>query len=130
MNTFRALCLQLVILASAGACLAQSPAKHPKISSAILDALRPGHLQADSNQSRAPDRSLDLTEQGLQVYIQMVEVSEATLADLRGLGVTVEIADPALRLVQARVPPGQLETVADLPGVTFVRLPDYGTPNR
>ncbi len=130
MNTFRALCLQLVILASAGACLAQGPAKHPKISSAILDALRSGRLQTDSSQSRAPDGSMSLTEEGLQVYIQVVEVSEATLADLRGLGVTVEITDPAQRLVQARVPPAQLETVANVPGVTFIRLPDYGISNR
>jgi hypothetical protein len=130
-KALRAVGVQALVLGLlAGACLAEGPPKHPKISSAILDALRSGRLQTDPSQPPAPDRSMSLTEEGLRVYIQMMEVSEATLADLRGLGVTVEITDPAQRLVQARVPPAQLETVADLPGVTFIRLPDYGVSNR
>ncbi len=73
---------------------------------------------------------MSLTEEGLQVYIQMAAISEAALADLRGLGVTIEITDAAQRLVQARIPPAQIETVASLPHVTFIRLPDYGVSNR
>jgi hypothetical protein len=129
-STRRALRLHLAILASAGACLAQVPATQPRISSAILDALRSGRLQTDSNRPPALDGPMSLTEEGLQVYIEVVEISEATLAELRGLGVIVEIMDPAQRLVQARVPPAQLESVANLPFVTFIRLPDYGIPNR
>ncbi|MGH7429000.1 MAG: hypothetical protein ACREJ4_11700 [Candidatus Methylomirabilaceae bacterium] len=127
---FRSLCLRLLIVMCAGACLAQGASKHPKISSTILDALRSGRLETDSNQSGTAERSMSVTTEGLQVYIQMAEVSDATLAELRGLGVTIEITDPPQRLVQARVPPAQLETVANLASVTFIRLPDYGVSNR
>ena len=38
---------------------------------------------------------------------------------------TIEIPDAEQHRVQARVPPGRLEVVAALPGVNFIRLPNY-----
>jgi len=100
------------------------------MSSAIVDAVQSGQLEQAFGQQPAWERSMNLTTEGLQVYIQMVEVSEATLRELHALGVTIELADPAQHLVQARVPLTQLEAVANLPSVSFVRLPDYGIHNR
>jgi hypothetical protein len=120
----------LLIALLAGACLAGAPTKHPKMSSAIVDALHSGRLQKGPEQQPPLDPAFSLTSAGLQVYIEMVEVSDATLAELRALGVTIEVTDPRQRLVQARVPPAQLEAVAGLPSVRFIRLPDYGVHNR
>ena len=90
MNSFKILGQQLLLLALlAGPCLAQGPSKHQKMSSAIVEALQAGQLQMESAQQLAPDGSMSFTTAGLQVYIEMVEVSEATLSDLRTLGVTI-----------------------------------------
>lgn len=121
-------CLLLALLA--GACLAGAPSKHPKISSAILDALESGRWQKESDRQLSPDPTFRLDSAGLQVYIEMVEVSAATLAELQAMGVTIEVTDPKQRLVQARVPPAQLRAVADLASVRFIRLPDYGVHSR
>ena len=121
-------CLLLALLA--GACLAGAPSKHPKISSAILDALEAGRWQKESDRQLSPDPMFRLDSAGLQVYIEMVEVSAATLAELQAMGVTIEVTDPKQRLVQARVPPAQLKAVAALASVRFIRLPDYGVHNR
>ena len=62
---------------------------------------------------------------GVQVYLLLSEVTDDALNGLRAAGVTIEIPDAAHHRVQARVPPGRLEVVASLPGVNFVRLPNY-----
>jgi hypothetical protein len=62
---------------------------------------------------------------GVQVYLLVSEVTDDVLSGLQGAGVTVEIPDPAHHRIQARVPAGRLEVVASLPGVNFVRLPNY-----
>ena len=133
METFRASCTQLLLLAlSAATCLAQPP-KFTKMSSALVYAIRSAQSQVESAQPVASNWSLGGVVQdatGVQVYIQMVEVTESALADLRALGVNVEVTDPAQRLVQARVPLTQLEAVASLSSTTLIRLPDYGLHNR
>jgi hypothetical protein len=131
LKRYSALGGQFLLLALfAEACLAGPPTKHPKLSSAIVDALLSGRLQKGSDQQPSLNPAFRLSAAGLQVYIEMVEVSEAALGELRKMGVTVEVSDHAQRLVQARVPPAQLEAVADLPIVRFIRLPDYGVHNR
>lgn len=131
MRLSRAITIHVLFLAVlAGRGFAQGPFKHPKMSSAILDAMTSGQLQMESERQQPAHPSLNNTPTGLQVYIDMVEVSDVTLADLRAIGVTIELTDPSQRLVQARVPPAQLEAVANLPSVKFIRLPDYAVPNR
>ncbi len=61
----------------------------------------------------------------VQVYILVDEVTDDNLQQLKDEGVTVEITDPAHRRVQARIPVRRLQVVAELPFVTFVRLPTY-----
>ncbi|MFB3923482.1 MAG: choice-of-anchor D domain-containing protein [Terriglobia bacterium] len=61
----------------------------------------------------------------VQVYILMSAVNDENLGQLRARGVSVEYADPAHRRVQARIPIAQLQTVAGLPFVNFIRLPNY-----
>ena len=131
MKAFPAVGAQFLLFALlAGACIAGPPPKHPKMSSAIVDALESGRLEKGSDRQLSPDQAFSLDSAGLQVYIEMVEVSESALAELRALGVTIELTDSTQRLVQARVPPAQLRAVADLSSVRFIRLPDYGVHNR
>lgn len=61
----------------------------------------------------------------VQVYILVDAVTDENLSQLRAGGVTVEIPDAAHRRVQARIPVAQLQSVADLPFVNFIRLPNY-----
>ncbi|MBI2884189.1 MAG: S8 family serine peptidase [Candidatus Methylomirabilis oxyfera] len=131
MKAFRVSALQVVFLLSlALPCLAGTPFKHPKMSSAIVDAVGSGRLQTELSLNQSLGSSMSLSEEGLQVYIEMEEVSEATLTGLRGVGVTIELTDPDQRLVQARIPLAKLDAVAALPSVKFIRLPDYGFTNR
>jgi hypothetical protein len=79
----------------------------------VQDAMTTRHLRIDSNN-------------GVQVYVLLEEVTEENLQQLRAAGATIEITDAARRRVQARIPVARLSAVAALPFVTFVRLPSYG----
>jgi hypothetical protein len=118
----------LVLLAGIGT--AHEPPKHPKMAAALLQIVRATQPQDRPQQPWGPGGSPSITTEGVQVYLDVVEVSEATLASLRALGVTIEVTDAVQRLIQGRVPLDRLEAVADLPSVRFIRLPDYGVPNR
>ena len=60
----------------------------------------------------------------VQVYILMT-VTDDALKQLRAAGATVELTDAAHDRVQARVPASQLNIVAALSFVNFVRTPTY-----
>jgi hypothetical protein len=79
----------------------------------VQDAMTTRRLRIDSNN-------------GVQVYVLLEEVTEENLQQLRAAGATIEITDAARRRVQARIPVARLSAVAALPFVTFVRLPSYG----
>lgn len=78
----------------------------------VRDAMTTRHLRIDSNN-------------GVQVYVLLEEVTEENLQQLQAAGATIEITDAARRRVQARIPVARLSAVAALPFVTFVRLPSY-----
>jgi len=78
----------------------------------VRDAMTTRHLRIDSNN-------------GVQVYVLLEEVTGENLQQLQAAGVTIEITDAARRRVQARIPVARLSAVAALPFVTFVRLPSY-----
>jgi hypothetical protein len=61
----------------------------------------------------------------VQVYILMSPVNDERVAQLTGVGVTIEIADADRRRVQARIPASRLRMIASLPFVDFIRLPAY-----
>ena len=62
---------------------------------------------------------------GVQVYILVTEVNDEVIEALEASGVRIEIPDPAERRIQARVAAARLLRIAELPFVTFVRLPNY-----
>jgi len=62
---------------------------------------------------------------GVQVYILVTEVNDEVVEALEASGVRIEIPDPAERRIQARVAAARLLRIAELPFVTFVRLPNY-----
>ena len=62
---------------------------------------------------------------GVQVYILVTEVSDEVIEALQASGARIEISDPPGRRIQARVDAGRLVRIAELPFVTFIRLPNY-----
>ena len=93
----------------AAATRALGAARLPK---SVQDAMQARRLRVDD-------------QTGVQVYLLLSEVTDDALNGLRAAGVTIEIPDAEHHRVQARVPPGRLEVVASLPGVNFIRLPNY-----
>jgi len=100
-------------------------AKHPKISSTLLDG-----LSAVRPTRRTPDAvSGVVADGGVQVYLSLTGYDPAVLESLARLDVRVEIVDPASKLIQARIPSALLEEVARLPFVRTIRPPDRPSPN-
>ncbi len=83
-----------------------------KLPRSVQDAIESRRLRLDANN-------------GVQVYILMSAVIDDTVRQLTDAGVTIEITDAARRRVQARVPIGRLQAVAQLPIVDLIRLPTY-----
>jgi len=89
----------------------------PKIDSIINQAMRSWRFDV---------AGMSVASSGLQVYIDMHDMSSQALQRLRDMNVTIEIVDASQKLVQGRIPPASLVVLANLPEVRFVRLPDYG----
>jgi subtilisin family serine protease len=113
-------------------------AKHPKISPMILHHLNVQEgLMSPEGALIGPEGGLaidiggmDTNEQGLQVYIELNELGQEILEQLKTSGVTIEIVESIRKLLQARIPLDRLEQVSRFPFVKFIRLPDHGYPNR
>jgi hypothetical protein len=138
----------------------QQPTKHPKLSTPLVELARtvPQHTGpvAEGQRITAPlDFSVETLPKSLrdtvhtgrmhitgdgevQVYIEVTEITDAALEQLRGLGVIIQIVGQpkpdkskgeVLRRVptiQALLPVTMIEQVAALPFVRYIRLPDYG----
>jgi len=99
-----------------------------KLPKPIRDAIRAGMMRISSNAE-------------VQVYIEVAKINASNLAQLRSLGLTVQIlGEPkpnkakgevltAVPTVQALLPVTMINQVAALPFVRYVRLPDYGFTN-
>ena len=62
----------------------------------------------------------------VQVYIHLENTEDATLQQLRDLGVDIEITNSDVNIVQAWVPPSALDEIAALESVQEITPPDYG----
>ncbi|MCH8993373.1 MAG: S8 family serine peptidase [Chloroflexi bacterium] len=75
-------------------------------------------------------RQLRLDDDGeVQVYVIVDSASADTTEALAALGARIERVDTEHGIVQAQAPVGSLRQIADLPGVSRVRLPDYAFVN-
>lgn len=108
---------------------------HPKIASRLTLARGTISLSAQPGLTPVPlTESLSgfarFDQQGrVEVYITLDRVNESTLNALRNAGVEIEIYDTSQRLVQGWIAPSQVQAVADLSGVIFIDLPNYGMTN-
>lgn len=96
-----------------GAPAAQSPLSRGNWPKSVRDAVRTQRMRINKDDE-------------VQVYIEVREMTDANLEELRMAGATIELKDEAQRIVQAEVPLARLEQVAELPFVRLVRLPKYG----
>jgi hypothetical protein len=104
---------------------------HAKISPRIL------HLLAHQPQGTViqggwsfDKKAMAIDTQGLQVYIELEAFAPEVVEALETQGLSIEVVEPTLRLIQARLPLDRVEAVSQLPFVKFIRLPDYGYPNQ
>lgn len=76
------------------------------------------------------DKSVRINEQGeIQIYIQLYEIDESKLEDLKKHGVTIDIYDNQQKLVQGWASPHQIKIISELPFVKTIDLPTYGAAN-
>jgi hypothetical protein len=76
------------------------------------------------------DKSARINEQGeIQIYIQLYEIDESKLRDLKTHGVTIDKYDNKQKLIQGWVLPGEIKTVSGLPFVKTIDLPASGVSN-
>jgi subtilisin family serine protease len=95
------------------------PTKHPKISGSLRYAEQAIHHSWPLQEGSRPD----VNASGIQVYLTLADYAETHLNRLRSIGVQVELTEPSLALIQARVPVGLLDAVAQLPFVRYIRAP-------
>ncbi len=95
------------------------PTKHPKISGSLR------HAEQDIRHSRPLQQGTqpEVDASGMQVHLTLADYAETHLDRLRSIGVQVERAEPSLALIQARIPAGLLDAVAELPFVRYMRAP-------
>lgn len=76
------------------------------------------------------DKSTRINEQGeIQIYIQLYEIDESKLEDLKKHGVTIDIYDNQQKLIQGWALPKDIKTISELPFVKTIDLPAYGVSN-
>jgi hypothetical protein len=76
------------------------------------------------------DKSARINEQGeIQIYIQLHEIDESRLEDLKKHGVTIDIYDNKQKLVQGWALPSTIKIISGLPYVKSIDLPPYGVSN-
>lgn len=94
--------------------------RHPKIS----ESLRQAETAYQQGQPFGDGAQISPSDQGLQVFIHLNDYKEAYVGDLTQMGVRIEIVEPSLKIIQARVPAGTLEAVSQLPFVRVIGEPD------
>jgi hypothetical protein len=76
------------------------------------------------------DKSARINEQGeIQIYIQLYEIDESKLEDLKKHGVSIDIYDNRQKLVQGWASPHDIKIISELPFVKTIDLPAYGVSN-
>ena len=83
------------------------------VSKSVADALRARRMRINRDGA-------------VQVYILLDEVSEENLRRIQEAGAILELQDQQRAMVQAHVSVGDLEKLAAVPSVQWVRLPNYG----
>ena len=76
------------------------------------------------------DKSARINEQGeIQIYIQLYEIDESKLEDLKKHGVAIDIYDNKQKLVQGWALPHEIKIISELPYVKSIDLPASGVSN-
>jgi subtilisin family serine protease len=96
---------------------------------ADFDALRlaPGPAAVADAAARLSSRTVRVDGAGrVQVYVAVADTAEPALEALRRRGLTVEVVNHELGLVQGAIPIGALDALAGEPVVLKIRPPSYG----
>jgi hypothetical protein len=104
----------------------------PKISSSLNAVIEQLESKTENKEQglSLTDKSARINEQGeIQIYIQLYEIDESKLEDLKTHGVTIDIYDNKQKLVQGWALPSNIKIISELPYVKFIDLPTYGVSN-
>ncbi len=100
-------------------------ATHQKISTSL------GHMEvaARPSQRLADSAQLNASDTGIHVYIYLTDYDDSYVSRLAERGARIEIVEPLVRIIQARVATGTLDSIAELPFVRFIGEPDRPISN-
>jgi len=115
----------------------RSSESHPKIQNKMHDmaenlaakakAFKPSPTQQQYDYSQETTPFIHVSNNGdIQVYIYVASWGESESDSLLNLGVTIEVINEELNIIQAWIPYTQLEKAADLAYVKRITAPHYG----
>jgi subtilisin family serine protease len=102
-----------------------APRNHPRISSSLSQV---GGALLDSRATpNGAQGNIDGTP--VQVYVHLTDYDADYVSRLVEKGAKIEIVEASVKIIQARIPPGSLESIAELPFVRFIDEPDRPVSN-
>ena len=105
---------------------------HRKVSSSLHSVIEELQRETDKKQRVLTfiDKSTRINEQGqIQIYIQLYEIDESKLENLKKLGVLIDIYDNQHKLVEGWATPHQIEIISELPFAKSIDLPTNRVSN-
>ena len=103
-----------------------------KISSSLHSVMEELRSEKDKKQRVLTfiDKATRINEEGdIQIYIQLYEIDESKLEDLKKEGVSIDTYDNRTKLILGWAKPGEIEIISKLPFVKSIDLPGYGESN-
>ena len=99
---------------------ARTPAQQ-KISSRLLYAVKIYGGGLENGEGPMRRSSVEVDEDGATIVDIKAQVTEEVLARIEALGGTVMSSFPQYQAIRARIPLGQIEALAEMPQVIFIR---------
>jgi hypothetical protein len=95
-----------------------------KISSRLLYAVKIYGGELENGEGPMRRSSVEVDEDGATIVDIKAEVTEEVLARIEALGGTVMSSFPQYQAIRARIPLDQIEAVAEMPQIIFIRPAD------
>ena len=103
-----------------------------KVSSSLHSVIQELQSETDKKQRVLTfiDKATRINEVGeIQIYIQLYEINESKIEDLKKDGVSIDTYDNRQKLILGWAKPRAIEIISKLPFVKSIDLPGYGVSN-